>query len=42
MIRGSMISEDAGVGDIERVFTALTQAFNEGCLAGVAAAEYLG
>ena len=40
--RGSMISGDAGVGDIERVFTALTQAFNEGCLAGVAAAEYLG
>lgn len=36
-----MIPGDVGVGYIERVFTALTQAFNEGYIAGVAATEYL-
>ena len=39
--RGIMIPGDVGVGYIERVFTALTQAFNEGYIAGVAATEYL-
>ena len=40
--RGIMIPGDVGVGYIEGVFTALTQAFNEGYIAGTAAAEYLG
>lgn len=40
--RGIMIPGDVGVGYIEGVFTALTQAFNEGYIAGVAATEYLG
>lgn len=40
--RGIMIPGDVGVGYIEGVFTALTQAFNEGYIAGVAAAKYLG
>ena len=39
--RGIMIPGDVGVGYIEQVFTALTQAFNEGYIAGVAAVEYL-
>ena len=39
--RGIMIPGDVGVGYIERVFSALTQAFNEGYIAGVAATEYL-
>lgn len=40
--RGIMIPGDVGVCYIEGVFTALTQAFNEGYIAGTAAAEYLG
>jgi hypothetical protein len=36
-----MIPGDVGVGYIERVFSALTQALNEGYIAGVAAAEYV-
>lgn len=40
--RGIMIPGDVGVGYIEGVFTALTQAFNEGYIAGVSAAEYAG
>jgi fumarate reductase flavoprotein subunit len=39
--RGIMIPGDVGVGYIERVFSALTQALNEGYIAGVAAAEYV-
>jgi succinate dehydrogenase/fumarate reductase flavoprotein subunit len=39
--RGIMISGDVGVGYIEGVFTALTQAFNEGYIAGEEAAKYL-
>ncbi len=39
--RGIMISGDVGVGYIEGVFTALTQAFNEGYIAGVEAAKYV-
>lgn len=39
--RGIMIPGDVGVGYIEQVFTALTQALNEGYIAGVAAAGYL-
>jgi predicted oxidoreductase len=39
--RGIMIPGDVGVGYIEGVFTALTQALNEGYIAGVAAAEYV-
>ncbi len=38
--RGIMISGDVGVGYIERVFSALTQAFNEGYIAGEEAAKY--
>ena len=38
--RGIMISGDVGVGYIEGVFTALTQALNEGYIAGVEAAKY--
>ena len=38
--RGIMIPGDIGVGYIEMVFTALTQAFNEGYIAGVEAAAY--
>ena len=38
--RGIMIPGDIGVGYIEMVFTALTQALNEGYIAGVSAAEY--
>ncbi|MDD6024812.1 MAG: FAD-dependent oxidoreductase [Oscillospiraceae bacterium] len=38
--RGIMVPGDVGVGYIEGVFTALTQAFNEGYIAGVSAAEY--
>ena len=38
--RGIMISGDVGVGYIEMVFSALTQALNEGYIAGVAAAAY--
>ena len=40
--RGIMISGDVGVGYIEGVFTALTQALNEGYIAGVEAAKYAG
>ena len=40
--RGIMVPGDVGVGYIEGVFTALTQALNEGYIAGVAATEYLG
>lgn len=40
--RGIMIAGDVGVGYIEGVFTALTQAFNEGYIAGVEAAKYTG
>lgn len=39
--RGIMIPGDVGVGYIEQVFTALTQALNEGYIAGVAAVDYL-
>lgn len=39
--RGIMIPGDVGVGYIEGVFTALTQAFNEGYIAGVEAAKYV-
>ena len=38
--RGIMIPGDVGVGYIEMVFTALTQAFNEGYIAGVEAVNY--
>ncbi len=38
--RGIMIPGEVGVGYIERVFTALTQALNEGYIAGVEAARY--
>lgn len=38
--RGIMISGDVGVGYIEGVFTALTQALNEGYIAGEEAAKY--
>ncbi len=38
--RGIMISGDVGVGYIEGVFSALTQAFNEGYIAGVEAAKF--
>jgi len=38
--RGIMIPGDIGVGYIEGVFTALTQALNEGYIAGVEAAKY--
>ena len=40
--RGIMIPGDIGVGYIEGVFTALTQALNEGYIAGVEAAAYAG
>lgn len=39
--RGIMIPGDVGVGYIEQVFTALTQAFNEGYIAGVSAIDYV-
>ena len=39
--RGIMVSGDVGVDYIEGVFTALTQALNEGYIAGVSAAEYV-
>ncbi len=39
--RGIMIPGDVGVGYIEGVFTALTQAFNEGYIAGVESAKYV-
>lgn len=38
--RGIMVPGDVGVGYVEGVFTALTQAFNEGYIAGVEAAKY--
>ena len=38
--RGIMIPGDVGVGYIEMVFTALTQALNEGYIAGTEAAKY--
>ena len=38
--RGIMIPGDVGVGYIESVFTALTQALNEGYIAGVEAAKH--
>lgn len=40
--RGIMVSGDVGVGYVEGVFTALTQALNEGYIAGTAAAQYAG
>ena len=40
--RGIMIPGDIGVGYIEGVFTALTQALNEGYIAGVEAAKFAG
>ena len=39
--RGIMIPGDVGVGYIEMVFTALTQALNEGYIAGTEAAKYV-
>ena len=39
--RGIMIPGDVGVGYVERTFSALTQALNEGYIAGVAAAKYI-
>lgn len=39
--RGIMIAGDVGVGYIEGVFTALTQALNEGYIAGVEAASFV-
>ena len=38
--RGIMVPGDVGVGYVERAFSALTQAFNEGYIAGVEAAKY--
>ena len=38
--RGIMVPGDVGVGYVEGVFTALTQALNEGYIAGVEAAKY--
>lgn len=39
--RGIMVSGDVGVGYVEGVFTALTQALNEGYIAGVSASKYV-
>ncbi len=39
--RGIMVPGDVGVGYVEGVFTALTQALNEGYIAGVSAARYI-
>lgn len=39
--RGIMVPGDVGVGYVEGVFTALTQALNEGYIAGVEAARYV-